>query len=55
MKVGDLVTLSSYAINSSDLMGWNPRIYPEKPKLIGLVVKIEENPQIKSWTSKNET
>jgi hypothetical protein len=36
-------------------MGWNPRIYPEKPKLIGLVVKIGENPRIMSWTSKNES
>ena len=55
MKVGDLVTLSSYAMNSNDLMGWNPRIYPEKPKLVGLVVKIGENPRIMSWTSKNES
>ena len=55
MKVGDLVTLSSYAMNSNDLMGWNPRIYPEKPKLVGLVVKIGENPRIMSGTSKNES
>ena len=55
MKVGDLITLSSYAKNSNNLMGWNERIYPEKPKLIGLVVKIGENPRTMSWTSKNES
>jgi len=55
MKVGDLVTLSSYAKNSNDLIAWNDRIYPTKPKLVGLVVKIEENPRIRSWTSKNES
>jgi hypothetical protein len=54
MKVGDLVTLSAYAKNSSDLSAWNDRLYPEKPKLVGLVVRIEENPRIHSWTSKNE-
>jgi hypothetical protein len=55
MKVGDLVTLSSYAKNSNDLRGWNERLYPTKPKLVGLVVRIEENPRIRSWTSKNES
>ena len=55
MKVGDLVTLSSYAKNSNDLGAWNERLYPKKPKLIGLVVRMEENPRIRSWTSKNES
>jgi hypothetical protein len=55
MKVGDLVTLSSYAKNSNDLSAWNDRLYSKKPKLVGLVVKIEENPRIMSWTSKNES
>ena len=54
MKVGDLVTLSSYAKNSSGLSAWNERIYPNKPKLICIVVKIEEDPNARSWTSKNE-
>ena len=54
MKIGDLVTLSAYAKNSNDLTRWNDRIYPNKPKLIGLVVKITENPRVMSWTSKNE-
>jgi hypothetical protein len=55
MKVGDLVTLSSYAMNGTNLIGWNPRIYPKKPKLVGLIVKVEENPHIRRWTSKNES
>jgi len=55
MKVGDLVTLSSYAKNSNDLSAWNERLYPTKPQLVGLVVRKEEAPNIRSWTSKNES
>ena len=55
MKVGDLVTLSSYAKNSNTLSAWNERLYPTKPQLVGLVVRKEENPNIRSWTSKNES
>jgi hypothetical protein len=54
MKVGDLVTLSSYGEKSQSLLRWNPRLYPTKPKLIGLIVKIEENPHLMSRTSKND-
>ena len=54
MKVGDLVTLSSYGKKSSGLSAWNDRLYPNKQKLVGLVVRMEENPRIHSWTSKNE-
>ena len=54
MKAGDLVTLSSYGENSQSLLRWNPRVYSNKPKLIGLVVKIDDNPHAMSWTSKNE-
>ena len=52
MKVGDLVTLSSYGKKSSGLSAWNDRLYPTKPQLVGLVVRREENPNIRSWTSK---
>ena len=55
MKVGDLVTLSSYGKNSSGLSAWNERLYPTKPQLVGLVVRTEEAPNIRSWTSKNES
>ena len=54
MKAGDLVTLSSYGENSQSLLRWNPRVHSSKPKLIGLVVKIDTNPHAMSWTSKNE-
>jgi len=54
MKVGDLVTLSSYGKNSSGLSPWNDRLYPNKPKLIGLVVRIEEAQRVYAWTSRNE-
>ena len=55
MKVGDLVTLSSYGKKSSGLSAWNDRLYPNKPQLLGLVVRTEDNPNIRSWTSKNES
>ena len=55
MQVGDLVTLSSYSKKSSGLSAWNDRLYPNKPQLVGLVVRIEENPHIRRWTSKNES
>ena len=54
MKVGDLVTLSSYGKKSSGLSAWNDRLYPNKPKLVGLVVRIEEPQRVYSWTSRNE-
>ena len=54
MKAGDLVTLSSYGEKSQSLYRWSTKLYPGKPKLIGLVVKIEEDPNARSWTSKNE-
>jgi len=54
MKVGDLVTLSSYAKQSASLCRWNNRIF-NKPDLVGIVVRIEENPYKRSYTSKNES
>ena len=55
MKAGDLVTLSAYAKKTGDLSRWNERLYPTMPQLVGLVVRKEENPNIRSWTSKNES
>ena len=49
MKVGDLVTLSSYGGKSSGLSRWHGC------KLLGLVVRTEDNPRIQAWTSKNES
>ena len=55
MKVGDLVTLSTYAIKSESMWRWKDKIWRLKKPLVGLVVKIEDNPNIRSWTSKNES
>ena len=55
MKVGDLVTLSTYALCSEPMWRWKRKIWNEKQSLVGLVVKIEANPNIRSWTSKNES
>jgi hypothetical protein len=55
MKAGDLVTLSTYALCSEPMFMWKDRIWRHKKPLVGLVVKIEDNPNIRSWTSKNES
>ena len=55
MKVGDLVTLSTYAICSEPMWKWKDKIWRHKKPLVGLVVKIEDNPNIRPWTSKNES
>ncbi len=54
MKAGDLVTLSSYALKKADLWTWKARGERDKKPLVGLVVRVEQNPRIMSWTSKNE-
>ena len=55
MKAGDLVTLSTYALCSEPMWQWKRKIWNDKKRLVGLVVKIEDNPNIRSWTSKNES
>ena len=55
MKVGDLVTLSSYALKRADLWRWKREIWDENKSLVGLVVRVEKNPNIRRWTSKNES
>tara|TARA_Y100001937_G_C6978644_1_gene266661 strand:- start:264 stop:548 length:285 start_codon:yes stop_codon:yes gene_type:complete len=54
MKVGDLVTLSAYALQKADL--WNVRqiVWKQNKPLIGLVIRVEDNPYKHSYTSKNE-
>tara|TARA_R110002020_G_C16226849_1_gene768050 strand:- start:1044 stop:1328 length:285 start_codon:yes stop_codon:yes gene_type:complete len=54
MKVGDLVTLSTYAMKSEPMWALRKTVWQAKKPLVGLVVKIEENPYNRSWTSKNE-
>ena len=54
MKVGDLVTLSSYAVQKADMWRLRKMLWEDKKPLVGLVVRVEENPYSHSWTSKNE-
>ena len=55
MKAGDLVTLSTYAIKSESMWRWKDKIWNLKKPLVGLVVKVEANPNTRPWTSKNES
>lgn len=54
MKVGDLVTLSAYALQTNDLRRWSRRIWIEKRPLVGLIVDVKKIPKVHSWTSVNE-
>jgi hypothetical protein len=56
LKVGDLVTLSSYCLQRTDMRRWRNDIWFEKKPLVGLIVKIEENPwkESKKFMSANE-
>ena len=53
MKAGDLVTLSAYGLKSSAMWNWKRQANEGKP-VIGIVVRVTENPYTYSWTSKNE-
>ena len=44
MRVGDLVTLSSYCLQKSDMWTWRQKIWFDKKPLVGLIVRIEDNP-----------
>ena len=54
MKVGDLVTLSAYALQTNDLRRWSRRIWIEKRPLVGLIIEVKKIPKVHSWTSVNE-
>ena len=54
MKVGDLITLSAYALQSESMWKVRDLVWKHKKPLIGLVVRVEENPYNHSFTSKNE-
>lgn len=54
MKVGDLVTLSTYCLQTSPMWTWRERIWKQRKPLVGLVVKVKPNPRIYSFTSKND-
>ena len=55
MKVGDLVTLSAYAVQSAPMWRLRKTLWEDKKPLVGLVMRVEENPYNHSWTSKNES
>ena len=44
MKVGDLVTLSAYSLQSAPMWTWRERIWKQKKPLVGLIVRVEDNP-----------
>jgi hypothetical protein len=56
VKVGDLVTLSSYCLQSAPMWSWRQKIWFEKKPLVGLVVRVEDNPwkASKKFLSANE-
>ena len=54
MKIGDLVTLSTYSLRTAPMWKWKEMIWKEKKNLVGLIVRIEDNPWGREYTSKNE-
>tara|TARA_B100000287_G_scaffold256264_1_gene240880 strand:+ start:5842 stop:6129 length:288 start_codon:yes stop_codon:yes gene_type:complete len=54
MKSGDLVTLSSYALQSAPMWKWKQMVWTEKKPLVGLIIRVEDNPWGRKFTSKNE-
>jgi hypothetical protein len=54
MKAGDLVTLSSYCLQSAPMWPWREKIWKQKKPLVGLVVRVAPNPRTYSFTSVNE-
>ena len=50
VRVGDLVTLSSYCLQTAPMWTWRQKIWFDKKPLVGLVVKVEDNP----WQSRRE-
>ena len=50
MKVGDLVTLSAYCLQTAPMWTWRQKIWFDKKPLVGLVIRVEDNP----WQSKRE-
>lgn len=54
MKVGDLVTLSTYALQSAPLAKWRIMTWEDKKPLAGIVVEVRESKYIRAWTSENE-
>ena len=55
MRPGDLVTLSTYCLQTAPMWTWRQKIWKQKKPLVGLVVRVEDNPWVgKNQCSKNE-
>ena len=48
MKVGDLITLSAYALQSTSLWGYSVRTP------VGMVREVRKNPHAQEWAAENE-
>ena len=54
MKAGDLITLSTYCLQTASMWKWKDRIWNEKKPLVGIVVKVVENKLTRTCFSENE-
>jgi len=54
VKVGDLVTLSTYALQSAPMWSWRNKIWKQNKNVIGIIINVENNPHITKHTSDNE-
>jgi hypothetical protein len=54
VKVGDLVTLSTYALQSVPLTNWRIMIWEEKKPLAGIIIEKRTSSYIRPWISENE-
>ena len=54
MKPGDLVTLSAYCLKTTAMWKWKNMVWNQKKPLVGLVIRVKENPHQRPWTTKNE-
>ena len=54
MKVGDLVTLSAYALKSTALWGYNPVGGTVGQAPVGMIREVRENPRAQEWHTEND-
>jgi len=54
MKVGDLVTLSSYVLQTAPMWKWRRHVWHNKKNVIGMIINVQDNPNITEHTSDNE-
>ena len=54
MKVGDLITLSAYALQTTALWGYNPNGGAVKQTPVGMVREVRKNPHAQEWAAEND-